>query len=204
LADSAGAIQTEYTYEPFGRTTATGVSNTNPFQYTGRENDGTGLYYYRSRYYHAALQRFIAEDPIEFHGGDINLYGYVINNPTRYVDPFGLALDDWHGFPSFSEHVNRNRHNMCPAKRPHTWTQIRASGGRYDPDPKQLFTKPLGAYRSDMGSECMYGPDGKILPNAGSYNYGPKPISPSHFWKDILPIVIYGWPEYTPDLTTVY
>ena len=48
-ADPAGAIQTEYTYEPFGKTTASGISSTNPFQFTGRENDGTGLYYYRAR-----------------------------------------------------------------------------------------------------------------------------------------------------------
>ena len=90
LADSTGAIQTEYTYEPFGRTTVTGVSNTNPFQYTGRENDGTGLYYYRARYYHPGLQRFISEDPIHFFGGDINLYGYVGNDPLKYTDPHGL------------------------------------------------------------------------------------------------------------------
>jgi len=63
LADSSGAVQSENTYEPFGKTTATGVSNTNPFQYTGRENDGTGVYYYRARYYHPGLQRFIGEDP---------------------------------------------------------------------------------------------------------------------------------------------
>jgi YD repeat-containing protein len=37
LADSAGTVQTEYTYEPFGRTTATGLSNTNPFQYRSGE-----------------------------------------------------------------------------------------------------------------------------------------------------------------------
>jgi hypothetical protein len=33
----------QYTYEPFGNTTVAG-SATNPYQYTGRENDGTGLY----------------------------------------------------------------------------------------------------------------------------------------------------------------
>ena len=58
-ADNAGVIQTEYTYEPFGNSTATGSSNTNPYQYTGRENDSTGLYYYRARYYHPTLQRFM-------------------------------------------------------------------------------------------------------------------------------------------------
>lgn len=90
LTDAAGAIQTEYTYEPFGRTTLTGASNSNPFQYTGRENDGTGLYYYRARYYHPILQRFLSEDPIEFYGGDFNLYAYVYNDPLGFIDPMGL------------------------------------------------------------------------------------------------------------------
>jgi len=90
LADAAGAVQTEYTYEPFGRTTTTGVSNSNPLQYTGRENDSTGLYYYRARYYHPGLQRFISEDSIELYGGDTNLYAYVHNDPLGFVDPFGL------------------------------------------------------------------------------------------------------------------
>ena len=91
LADSAGTIQTEHTYEPFGKTTTMGTSNTNPFQYTGRENDGTGLYYYRARYYHPELQRFLSEDPIDFSGGDINLYVYVGNSLATFVDPNGLA-----------------------------------------------------------------------------------------------------------------
>src|SRR5207247_1452935 len=43
LTDSTGAVQTQYTYEPFGNTTVSGPASTNTFQYTGRENDGTGL-----------------------------------------------------------------------------------------------------------------------------------------------------------------
>jgi RHS repeat-associated protein len=95
LADSAGAVQTEYAYEPFGGTTVTGTSNSNSFQYTGRENDGTGLFYYRARYFHPGLQRFISEDPIEFEGGDINLYGYVGNDPINRNDPSGKGFGDW-------------------------------------------------------------------------------------------------------------
>ena len=90
LSDSTGAIQTQYTYEPFGKTAASGPSNGNTSQYTGRENDGTGLYYYRARYYSPALQRFISEDPIGFDGGDVNLFAYVANQPTMVTDPFGL------------------------------------------------------------------------------------------------------------------
>jgi len=47
LVDGAGSIQTQYTYEAFGQTTTTGSASTNQRQYTGRENDGTGLYFYR-------------------------------------------------------------------------------------------------------------------------------------------------------------
>jgi RHS repeat-associated protein len=91
LADAAGNVQTEYTYEPFGTTTLTGTSSFNPFQYTGRENDETGLYHYRARYYQPGLQRFISEDPIEFRGGSFNLYAYVGNKPLTRKDPLGLA-----------------------------------------------------------------------------------------------------------------
>jgi RHS repeat-associated protein len=66
-------VQSEYTYEPFGKTTATGVASTNAFKYTGCEDDGTGLYYYRARYYHPVLQRFMSEDLIGFVGGDVQV-----------------------------------------------------------------------------------------------------------------------------------
>jgi RHS repeat-associated protein len=89
LTDSAGAVQTQYTYDAFGNTTSSGAASSNSSQYTGRENDGTGLYFYRSRYYSPALQRFISEDPIGFAGGDVNLYAYVGNTPVSLTDPFG-------------------------------------------------------------------------------------------------------------------
>jgi len=42
LVDSAGTLQTQYTYEPFGKTTVSGTTSTHDFQYTGRENDVSG------------------------------------------------------------------------------------------------------------------------------------------------------------------
>jgi RHS repeat-associated protein len=89
LADGSGAIQTEYTYEPFGSTTMSGAATTNAHAFTGREADGTGLYYYRARYYHPNAQRFASEDPLGFKAGDANLHAYVGNAPTRLVDPTG-------------------------------------------------------------------------------------------------------------------
>jgi RHS repeat-associated protein len=89
LGDGTGTLQTQYTYEPFGMTTQTGAASTSSFKFTGREDDGSGLYYYRARYYQPRLQRFIAEDLIGLKGG-INLYRYVRNNPAGFTDPLGL------------------------------------------------------------------------------------------------------------------
>ena len=92
LADGSGAIQTEYSYEAFGSTTTNGTSSVNSFAFTGREADGTGLYYYRARSYHPTAQRFIAEDPLGFAAGDPNLHAYVSNEPTRFTDPSGMDI----------------------------------------------------------------------------------------------------------------
>src|SRR5262249_39053235 len=92
VSDGAGSAATEYTYDPFGAVAATKPGFPNPVQYTRRENDGLpGLYYPRARYYHPGLQRFISEDPVEFHGGDLSLYAYVWNSPLDYIDPPGLG-----------------------------------------------------------------------------------------------------------------
>jgi RHS repeat-associated protein len=90
LLDPGGVLQTRYTYGAFGTTAATGERNSNTAQFTGRDNDGTGLHYYRARYYNPRLQRFISEDPLDFGAGDANLYAYVGSSPTNWVDPLGL------------------------------------------------------------------------------------------------------------------
>ncbi len=64
------------------------------YGYTGREQDGTpttgtGMIYYRARYYDPANGRFTQRDPIELKGG-INLYTYVGGNPVNWVDPMGF------------------------------------------------------------------------------------------------------------------
>jgi len=102
LTDTSGVVETAYTYEPFGAATVSGSIAANAFQYTGRENDGTGLYYYRARYYSPTWQRFVSEDrlpsapfrmmhndlPVVFVGK--NLYVYAENSPLMFTDPLGL------------------------------------------------------------------------------------------------------------------
>jgi RHS repeat-associated protein len=88
VVGGAGSELASYTYDPFGNTTVSG-SPANRFQYTGRENDGNGLYYYRARYYSPAFQRFISEDPAGFLAGNANLYNYAYNNPLYFTDATG-------------------------------------------------------------------------------------------------------------------
>ena len=83
--------RTKYTYDSFGKLTASTGSLVNPFRYTARESDSeTGLYYYRARYYDTTSGRFLSEDPLEFAGG-FNFYRYVSNRPLDFRDPLGLC-----------------------------------------------------------------------------------------------------------------
>lgn len=89
LTDGAGAIVQRYDYDPYGGTqTTTGVANA--YRYTGREQDASNLYYYRARYYHPRMGRFISEDPLGLAAGDLNFYAYVGGDPISYHDPLGL------------------------------------------------------------------------------------------------------------------
>ena len=91
LADASGNLIASTNYDSFGN--ATNANFPTRYQFTGRELDNfTGLHYYRARWYDANLGRFISEDPIGFAGGDVNLFGYVGNNPIKYKDPKGTAI----------------------------------------------------------------------------------------------------------------
>ena len=90
LMDSSGNVVQRYDYTPYGQAQASNANLVNPYQYTGRELDDSGLYYYRARYYHPGMGRFVSEDPLRFNGGDWNTYAYVGGDPIAYVDRLGL------------------------------------------------------------------------------------------------------------------
>jgi len=93
LTNSGASSLASYSYDPFGNTTITG-SSASTYQYTGREDDGTGVYYYRARYYSPSIQRFASEDPIGFAFGP-NLYQYTFDSPTNLIDPSGASAVDY-------------------------------------------------------------------------------------------------------------
>ncbi len=61
LVDSLnGNSKARYDYKSYGKLEGEGNNPqaSNPFTYTGREDDGTGLLYYRARYYDPELEVF--------------------------------------------------------------------------------------------------------------------------------------------------
>jgi RHS repeat-associated protein len=86
--NSSAAVTLTRQYDAYGNLSA--GSGAAGYAFTGREWDAEiGLYYYRARYYDPQAARFISEDPSSL-GGGTNLYSYVRNAPTTWMDPFGL------------------------------------------------------------------------------------------------------------------
>src|SRR5205823_2701753 len=69
LMDGSGNATGLNKYEPFGELSPGSTGSSSLYQFTGREQDGTGLMYYRARYYAPEWGRFISEDPIGLAGG---------------------------------------------------------------------------------------------------------------------------------------
>jgi RHS repeat-associated protein len=62
-----------------------------PFRYPGQyEDEETGLYYNRFRYYDAEVGGYLSQDPIGLLGGNPTIYAYT-SDVNWFTDPFGLA-----------------------------------------------------------------------------------------------------------------
>lgn len=92
-------MQTEYTYDPWGKVlSVTGnetLGNLNPFRYRGYYYDTeTSLYYLQSRYYDPQTGRFLNSDDVNYIGTteseiSYNPFAYCENNPVSGFDPTG-------------------------------------------------------------------------------------------------------------------
>jgi RHS repeat-associated protein len=96
VMDSTGAVVKELLYDSFGSIIyESNAAFTVPFRFAGGLYDrDTGLVQFGFRDYDSNIARWTAKDPIDFAGGDLNLFGYVGNNPVNWIDPYGLAPGD--------------------------------------------------------------------------------------------------------------
>ncbi|MGH7772357.1 MAG: RHS repeat-associated core domain-containing protein, partial [Candidatus Binatia bacterium] len=87
-----GTIVQRMDYDEWGRVILDTHPGFQPFGFAGGLYDrDTGLVRFGARDYDPETGRWTAKDPIQFAGGDTNLYGYVLNDPVNWIDPLGLA-----------------------------------------------------------------------------------------------------------------
>jgi len=86
----------ESDYYPYGGEIAVSGADSNRYKFTGKERDSeSGLDNFGARFDASSLGRFMTADPISGTALHIinpqrwNMYAYVMNNPTTYIDPDG-------------------------------------------------------------------------------------------------------------------
>ncbi len=125
------------------------------FGFTGRPFDkSTGLQYNGNRWYDPSVGRWLSEDPIGFEADDPNLYRYVNNQPTIFIDPSGFAPPK----PSPKFQTPTNPPQYPPEKVPNGW-RIRTM------PPTEQY--PEGYWRME-----------KPMPNGGWQGIDPSSMKP--------------------------
>jgi len=90
---TTGHIVQRLAYDAFGQVIFDDNPGFQPFGFAGGLYDpDTKLTRFGARDYDAETGRWTAKDPISFAGGDTNLYGYVLNDPVNWLDPWGLEF----------------------------------------------------------------------------------------------------------------
>ncbi|WP_200880456.1 RHS repeat domain-containing protein, partial [Porphyromonas gulae] len=108
-----------------------------PFRYQGQyEDEETGLYYNRFRYYSPDEGRYISQDPIGLAGG-IALYGYV-HDSNSWIDPLGLAPWEKGGFNNWFN--NASVQDILDNKKA-VEAALRAPGGKHEMFPVSIAHK---------------------------------------------------------------
>jgi RHS repeat-associated protein len=88
---TSGAVAERIDWDEFGNVLADSAPGTQPFGYAGEPRDrDTALIRFGARDYDPVTGTWTAKDPIDFDGGQANLYEYVGRDPINETDPEGL------------------------------------------------------------------------------------------------------------------
>jgi RHS repeat-associated protein len=89
ITDASGNVAATYTYDAYGKLTASTGVLVQPFGYGGEYTDQeTGYQYLRARYYDPTTGQFLTRDPLVAVTGQA--YAYADDDPANNADPTGL------------------------------------------------------------------------------------------------------------------
>ncbi len=90
ITSSSGGLLGSYRFDGFGQLSTMPKQMGNRYRFSTKPQDSeTSFYYYGYRYYEPGAGRWLSRDPIGEQGG-LNLYGYVKNQPTNFIDILGM------------------------------------------------------------------------------------------------------------------
>lgn len=158
VTNEQGVIYEHLEYFPFGETWVEewrNAADRQPYRFTSKELDEeTGLYYYGARYYDPRTSVWQSPDMLyasrpeaDSHTpADLNLYGYVTNNPLKWLDPSGK-------YKVLGIHSNAN--DDAEATEGHAWISV------YDSRTRRTETYGLWVdpemFKNDKKSDVKVG-----------------------------------------------
>jgi len=167
---SDGTIAQRLDYDEFGNVLVDTNPGFQPFGFAGGLYDQhTGLVRFGARDYDALTGRWTARDPVQFYGGDVNLYGYIFGDPLNLTDMVGLKPPP--NVPAGSD-ICKNIGDAIGISTS-DWIQAVGDGGKWDYKRKGNQFEDFGNYNYGVlgrASGNWYSSPGILKRAAGLYH----------------------------------
>jgi RHS repeat-associated protein len=174
LVDSSGVVRARYDYDLWGNRTKLSGDLDTMVSFTGHhwhsQSESLETMY---RFYRPDLALWLNRDPLGEEGG-IRLYGYVLNDPVNYWDPYGLAeiitnmsngtttfIDDNGNSTTYPSNNQVTGNSKEGAENPYESSDVYPVDGPYKKNPKAFGPNAIlktdderGRWIHGGGSKC--------------------------------------------------
>ncbi len=174
---TTGAVVQQLSYDEFGNILSDTNPGFQPFGFAGGIYDQhTKLTRFGARDYDAETGRWTAKDPIGFAGGDVNLYGYAVNDSINWSDVWGYkpgdkyptqdqaAIDAINDINATSIYENREYGGLIYLNEDTTYSYTEPVSGDIDSvHPGIPVTNTTGYYHTHAAYDSYYGMGNEIF-----------------------------------------